>query len=589
MVNRHTNANTFFACMISLCQKISIFDFVNKFKDTTMEIFCKNNNKSFSCKPGMSFSDIFTEAGIELKGCPLCASTNGKIVDMNTCVYQDSDVEFLDVTTSIGARVYSLGLVFVLAKAIAELYPGGTMRVSNAISKGFYCPVEIGKEVSTTDVEKIQERMKEIVARKLPFVRHTAHTDKVIEIMRAAGREDTVGLLESCGTIYSTYYTLEDMPDWFFGVLPPHTGCLSVFELEPMFHGVLVRVPQKANPALLEPMVRQEKMFEIFKEHHDWMSILGFSTIGELNKAVAAGQTNMIINVAEALQAKKIVHIADSIVERRYENSNLKLILISGPSSSGKTTFSKRLQVQLMAHGLSPKVLSLDDYFLDREHTPIDENGEYDFESLYAIDLPFFNAQLKDLLAGKTVQTPTFNFKKGGLREFTNEPMTLGSNDILLIEGIHALNPELIPDIPAESRFLIYVSALTAIRIDNHNYIPTTDNRLLRRMTRDYKYRSYSAQNTISRWASVRAGEEKWIFPYQENADAMFNSAMLFEIAVIKDMVAPLLEEVQENSDEYIKASQLRDFLKLFRTIPSQNLPPTSLVREFIGGSSFHY
>ncbi|MCQ2083049.1 MAG: nucleoside kinase [Bacteroidaceae bacterium] len=508
---------------------------------------------------------------------------------MSSCLYEDADVEFLDITTNIGARVYSLGLVFLLSKAVSELYPGGSIRVSNAISKGFYCPVEIGRLVLESDVRAIADRMRSLVDRKIPFIRHTAHTRDVIRIMREAGREDTALLLETGGTIYSTYYTLEDMPDWFFGVLPPHTGCLGLFGLEPMEGGVLVRIPQRQNPDKLEPVVRQEKMFNIFYEHHNWMSILGFSTIGELNKAVAAGQTNMIINVAEALQAKKIVHIADSIIERHRENGRLKLVLISGPSSSGKTTFSKRLQVQLMAGGLTPKVLSLDDYFLDREHTPVDENGEYDFESLYAIDLPFFNMQLKQLLAGESVQVPTFNFKKGGVREFTGQPLTLGKNDILLIEGIHALNPELIPDIPEECRFLIYVSALTSIRIDNHNYIPTTDNRLLRRITRDYKYRSYSAQNTIARWASVRNGEEKWIFPYQENADAMFNSAMLFEIAVIKDMVSSLLEEVPADSDQHIKASQLRDFLKLFKTIPSQNLPPTSLVREFIGGSSFHY
>ncbi len=554
-----------------------------------MEILCKNNNKSFPCKPGMSFSQILEVCGRPTGHTALCANANGRIYDMSSCLYEDADVEFLDVTTNIGARVYCLGLVFLLSKAVSELFPGGSIRVSNAISKGFYCPVEIGRVLTGSDIRAIEERMHSLVERDLPFVRHTAHTTQVADIMRKAGREDTALLLETGGTIYSTYYTLEDMPDWFFGVLPPSTGCLDLFGIVSMEGGVLVRVPQKSDPSKLEPMVRQEKMFNIFYEHHEWMSILGFSTIGELNRAIAAGQTNMIINVAEALQAKKIVHIADSIVERRNENGRLKLVLISGPSSSGKTTFSKRLQVQLMAHGLTPKVLSLDDYFMDREHTPLDENGEYDFESLYAIDLPFFNMQLKQLLAGETVQTPTFNFKKGGVREFTGKPLTLGTNDILLIEGIHALNPELIPDIPEECRFLIYVSALTSIRIDNHNYIPTTDNRLLRRITRDHKYRSYSAQNTIARWASVRNGEEKWIFPYQENADAMFNSAMLFEIAVIKDMVASLLDEVPANSDQYIKASQLRDFLKLFHAIPSQNLPPTSLVREFIGGSSFHY
>lgn len=554
-----------------------------------MEIYCINNKKTESFNPGVSFSEIFVTFGLTLKSSPVCVTANGRLTDMEARVYEDCDVEFLDATSSLGARSYSQGLVFVLAKAVAELFPGGMIRVSNAVSKGFYCPVEIGRELTEDDVTVISERMGSIIGRSIPFVKHTAHTKDVADIMAKAGREDTARLLRSIGSIYTSYYTLDDMPDWFFGILPPHTGCLKVFGLELMPGGVLVRVPNRTNPDQLEPMVRQDKMFSMFKEHHDWMGILGFSTLGELNEAIAKGQTNMIINVAEALQSQKIVHIADQIVARRNEGKGLKLVMVSGPSSSGKTTFSKRLMVQLMAHGLTPKVISLDDYFLDRDHTPLDENGEHDFESLYAIDLPYFNEQLKDLLAGKTIQPPTFNFKKGGIREFTDPAITLGENDILLIEGIHALNPDLMPDIPADSRFLIYVSALTSIRIDQHNYIPTTDNRLLRRITRDHKYRSYSAVDTIGRWTSVRAGEEKWIFPYQENADAMFNSAMMFEIAVIKDMVAPLLEEVPENSKEYAKACQMKDFLKLFRTIPSQNLPPTSLVREFIGGSSFHY
>ncbi|MBO7112497.1 MAG: nucleoside kinase [Bacteroidaceae bacterium] len=554
-----------------------------------MEIYCINNKKTESFNPGVTFTQIFNTLKITLRGCPMCVYANGKVMDMEAKVYEDCDVEFLDATTSTGARSCLLGLVFVLYKAITELYPGGRIRVSNAISKGFYCPVEIGRDLTDEDVTMISERMGSIIGRSIPFVRHTAHTKEVADIMEKSGRKDSARLLRSIGTIYSSYYTLEELPDWFFGVLPPHTGCLKVFGLEPMSGGVLVRLPDKHNPDQLEPMIRQDKMFGIFKEHHDWMRILGFSTLGKLNEAIAKGQTNMIINVAEALQSQKIVHIADQIVKRRNEGKGLKLIMVSGPSSSGKTTFSKRLMVQLLAHGLTPKVLSLDDYFLDRDHTPLDENGEHDFESLYAIDLPFFNEQLKDLLSGKSIRPPRFNFKKGGIREFTEPEMSLGENDVLLIEGIHALNPDLMPDIPAERRFLIYVSALTSIRIDQHNYIPTTDNRLLRRITRDHKYRSYSAQDTIGRWASVRAGEEKWIFPYQENADAMFNSAMIFEIAVIKDMVAPILEEVPEDSPQYAKACQLKDFLKLFRTIPSQNLPPTSLVREFIGGSSFHY
>lgn len=553
-----------------------------------MDVFCNNTEKQLDCKPTTSFTELYSLSGTKLKSSPVCVCANGVLMDMCDKVYEECDFEFLDATSTIGARTYSHGLVFVLAKAVKELF-GGRIRVSNAISKGFYCPVYIGQDITETHVAQIRQRMEEIISKDIPFVRHSGRTASVVELMRSQGREDAARLLETSGSIYTRYYTLEDMADWYFGVLPPSTACLKVFGLEKMPGGVLVRMPSRRDPSQLEEMVRQDKMFDIFKEHHDWMEILGFSTLGELNQAVDRRETNMIINVAEALQSKKIVHIADQIAERRKADSALKIVLVSGPSSSGKTTFSKRLMVQLLAHGITPKVLSLDDYFVSRDKTPLDENGEYDFESLYAIDLELFNTQLKQLLDGQTIQPPTYNFKKGGVREFTEPAMQLGENDILLVEGIHALNPELIPDIPQNARFLIYVSALTSIRLDEHNYIPSTDNRLLRRMTRDNKYRNYKAQDTLARWASVRAGEEKWIFPYQENADAMFNSAMLFELAVIKDMVVPLLEEVPENSAEYARARELRLFLKMFKSIPSQNLPPTSLVREFIGGSSFHY
>jgi len=555
-----------------------------------MKIYCKNTESFFDADPGVTFQELFNQVDIKLKGNPLCVNLNGKLTRMDARVYENSDVEFMDGSSDFGIRVYSFGLVFVLSKAVSELYPGGKVRVSNAVSRGLYCPIMIDRELDNDVVSKINERMGSIIGRNIPFIHHAAHTTEVIEMMKNAGRDDVVDLLETTGKIYTEYYTHDGMPDCYFGILPPSTGCLKVFGLEPLAQGVLLRIPNKEDLYNLQPIVSQKKMFGVFNEHHKWMKILEFSMVGELNKAIIAGKSNMLINVAEALQSNKIVRIADSIMERRSQGKGLKLVMVSGPSSSGKTTFSKRLQVQLLAQGLKLKVLSLDDYFLNRDQTPLDENGEHDFESLYAIDLPFFNSQLKDLLAGKTIQPPTFNFLKGGVREFTAAEMSLDKDDgILLIEGIHALNPNLMPDIPSDTKFLIYVSALTSMCIDEHNYIPTTDNRLLRRITRDYKYRSYSARDTIKRWASVRAGEEKWIFPYQENADAMFNSAMLFEIAVIKDMVDPILAEVPENCPEYTKARQLRDFLKLFHTIPSQNLPPTSLVREFIGGSSFDY
>lgn len=554
-----------------------------------MEIFCKNIKKAYTFNEGVTFLQIFNEIGLTLTGKPLCASANGKMNGMNNRVYQSCDVLFHDRTTSTGARCYTNGLITILSKALSDLFPGSTVQVSNAISKGIYCPVSIQQPLGPAQLDRIRTRMDEIIALDLPIESHREHTDKVIGLMEAQGRHDTALLLRTTGKIYSVYHTLDGKPFWIFGPMPSSTGLMDLYGLELMGDGILLRVPDRAKYSELCPMVRQDKMYGIFQEHHTWMDVLGFSKLGELNTAVQKGDSTMIINIAEALQAKKIVHISDQILERRNANSNMKLIMVSGPSSSGKTTFSKRLQVQLLAHGLTPKVLSLDDYFVDREHTPLDENGDYDFEALQAIDVKFFNEQLKDLLAGKTILPPCYNFKKGGVREFTYPEMSLGEHDVLLIEGIHALNPDLMPDIPSEAKFLIYVSALTSIRLDGQNYIPSTDNRLLRRIIRDHKYRKYSARDTIARWPSVRNGEEKWIFPYQENADAMFNSAMLFELSVIKDMVTPILEEVPEDCPEYAKAKQLMDLLKLFVTIPSQNLPPTSLVREFIGGSSFHY
>ena len=374
------------------------------------------------------------------------------------------------------------------------------------------------------------------------------------------------------------------MVHYFYGSLLTSTGGLKVFDVMKYYDGLLLRIPSRKNPEKLEEMVHQEKMLEIFREHHRWQEIVGLGTVGDFNKACQEGRTTELINVAEALQEKKIVRIADEIQSRR----NLKLILIAGPSSSGKTTFSKRLSIQLMANGIKPYPISLDDYFLDREHTPRDEHGEYDFESLYALDLPFFNSQLQALLAGEEVELPHFNFQTG-LREKSGKKLRLEEHMILILEGIHGLNPELTAQIEEQYKYRIYVSAMTTILLDAHNYIPTTDNRLLRRIIRDYKYRGYSALDTIRRWPSVREGEDKWIFPYQEEADAMFNSALLFELAVIRNQALPILERVPENVPEYSEAYRLRKFLRYFVPMADDEIPPTSLLREFVGGSSFHY
>ena len=405
-----------------------------------------------------------------------------------------------------------------------------------------------------------------------------------MRLFRQLGMNDKAILLETAGTLYTYYYTLGDTVDYYYGSLLPDTGYLGLFDLVKYDDGVLLRYPDRNDPSKLGDMIRQDKMLEVFKEHSRWHDILGVSTIGDMNEASLAGHSTDLVNVSEALQEKKIARIADDI----YQRGTVKMVLISGPSSSGKTTFSKRLSVQLMTNGLKPRAISLDDYFVNRENTPCDEYGEYDYESLYALDLPFFNAQLQTLLDGGEVELPRFNFATGQ-REFKGERLRIEENMVLILEGIHALNPELTSQIAEENKYRVYVSALTTIMLDNHNYIPTTDNRLLRRIIRDYKYRNYSAEETISRWPSVRRGEDKWIFPYQENADAMFNSALLFELAVLKDHALPILNRVTQNSPEYSEAYRLRRFLQYIVSVHDKDLPPTSLLREFLGGSSFSY
>lgn len=460
--------------------------------------------------------------------------------------------------------------------------------LEHPVSKGYYCYLQIGRETGLDDVTRIKQRMKEIVEANIPFHRFECHTTEVVELFRRKGMMDKVRLLETSGELYSYYYTLEDTIDYYYGSLLPSTGYIRNFDIVKYYDGLLLRVPNRLNPEVLEEVVKQEKMLDVFKEHRRWNQILGVGTVGDFNVACNKGHATDLINVSEALQEKKISNIADEIYHRGKNGQRVKLVLISGPSSSGKTTFSKRLSIQLMANGLRPYPISLDNYFVDREKTPKDEQGDYDYESLYALDLEFFNKQLQDLLHGDEVELPRFNFTTGK-REFKGDKLKVDDNMILILEGIHALNPELTPHIPADNKYKIYVSALTTILLDNHNYIPTTDNRLLRRIIRDYKYRGYSAEETIRRWPSVRAGEEKWIFPYQENADAMFNSALLFELAIMKDYAIPILRNVPNNKPEYSEACRLRKFLEYFASVQDKELPPTSLLREFLGGSSFRY
>ena len=553
-----------------------------------LQIYCKNINKSKCFPIGITLLDIYSGFGLNMPYGPVSAKVNNKVESLTFRVYNNKDVEFLDLCSSSGMRTYVRSLFFVLYKAVEDLYPNGNIVLEHPISKGYYCQLKLDRSIGLDDVQRIKLRMKEIIAEDLPFERFEKHTDEVVELFRQKGMKDKVQLLETSGNLYSYYYTLGDTIDYYYGSLLPSTGYLHLFDLVKYYDGLLLQVPNRSNPSKLEEMLKQEKMLEVLKEHRQWNQILGIGTVGDFNKACNAGYATELINVSEALQEKRISQIADEIYHRGQKGQPVKLILISGPSSSGKTTFSKRLSVQLMANGLKPYPVSLDDYFVNRVDTPKDENGNYDYESLYALDLDFFNQQLQALLNGEEVELPRFNFNTG-MREMSGNRLKVDDNMILILEGIHALNPELTPHIPAESKFKIYVSALTTILLDNHNYIPTTDNRLLRRIIRDYKYRGYSAEETISRWPSVRAGEEKWIFPFQENADVMFNSALLFELAIIKDYAEPILRKVPNNRPEYSEAYRLRKFLEYFIPLQDKELPPTSLLREFLGGSSFRY
>ena len=553
-----------------------------------LQIYCKNINKSKCFPIGSSLLDIYSGFELNMPFGPVSAKVNHKVEGLTFQLYNNKDVEFLDIQSSSGMRTYVRSLIFILSKAVEDLYPNGSIVLEHQVSNGYYCQLKLDRTIGLDDVIRIKQRMKEIIAEDLPFKRFEKHTHEVVELFRNKGMTDKVRLLETSGNLYSYYYTLGDTIDYYYGSLLPSTGYIHLFDIVKYYDGLLLQVPCRSKPQKLEAVLNQEKMLEVLKEHRRWNQILGIGTVGDFNTACNQGYATELINVSEALQEKRISQIADEIFNRGQKGTPVKLILISGPSSSGKTTFSKRLSVQLMANGLKPYPISLDDYFVNREETPKDETGNYDYESLYALDLDFFNTQIQALLAGKEVELPRFNFTTGK-REMSGNHLKIDEHMILILEGIHALNPQLVPHIPTEHQFKIYVSALTTILLDNHNYIPTADNRLLRRIIRDYKYRGYSAEETINRWPSVRAGEEKWIFPFQENADVMFNSALLFELAIIKDYAEPILRKVPNNRPEYSEAYRLRKFLDYFVPLQDKELPPTSLLREFLGGSSFRY
>ena len=549
-----------------------------------IKIRCKNNKKTLNISIGSTLSEIFSQSGLEMEFGPISAKVNNKVEGMHFRVYKPKDIEFLDMRTPSGMRAYTRTLFFVLCKAAHDLWKDCKVVIDIPVSNGYYVDLQLGRPVTPDDVNELRHHMQELIDAALPIHRFDTTTEEAIEMFRQAGSMSKVKLLESSGRLYTTYYDMDGYKDYFYGTLLTNTKEIYLFGLEYYFDSILLRIPSSENPAKLGTFVRQDKMFEIFKEHHHWHDILGVRTVGDLNIAIDNGHANQLIQLSEALQEKKIAQIADEIAHRKL----VKMVLIAGPSSSGKTTTCKRLSIQLGVNGIRPIGISLDDYFLDREKTPKDENGDYDFEHLHALNLPLLNEQMNALFRGEEVELPRYNFQTGR-SEKSGKRLKLKGNEVIILEGIHALNPELTAQIPAEHVFRVYTSALTTILLDNHNYIPTTDNRLLRRIIRDHKYRGVNAVGSIRRWMSVRKGENRWIFPFQENADAVFNSAMLFELAVIKQQAIPLLEQVPENCDEYAEAYRLLKFLRYIRPIPEDQIPSTSLLREFLGGSSFEY
>lgn len=551
-----------------------------------VDVFCVNTQRKYSYPMGTSLLDIYNDLNVPLGGKPFVVQVNNVTRDLKFRIYNPKRIEFQSNDVAAGRRAYVRSLSFILCKAFYTLFPGAEIRLDHPIANGYYCKLlRVDKKITKELTEQIKAEMRKIIAMDYPFVMRMIPTEEAIATFEKRGATDVSLLLKSLGELYTKVYELDGLMDWYIGPLAPSTGYVDIFDLTPYKDGMFLRVPDRKDTKKLSEEVNQDKLFGTFSEYTEWNEIMGLSNVGNMNSMIQKKRVmSDVIKVAEALQEKKITKIADDICER----GTVKLVLVSGPSSSGKTTFSKRLSIALAVNGKRPTPLSMDDYFVSRDKTPRDVHGDYDFESLYALDLELFNDHLKKMLAGEEVSLPTFNFETG-MREYRGNTIKLGENDILVIEGIHALNPTLTSEIPSERKFKVYVSALTTISFDNHNWIPTTDNRLLRRIIRDYKYRGYSAIDTISRWPKVNAGEEKWIFPYQENADVMFNSALIFELSVLKKFAEPILSEVPQNCVEYSEVHRLQNFLKYFTPIQETEIPFTSLLREFLGGSTFSY
>ncbi len=552
----------------------------------SIEITCLNNNSKKEYPLGTSLMEIIADQKLQLGHKILGALVNNEVEELNYQIFKPKTIEFIDITHKDGWRMYNRSLFFILIKAVKELYPDKTVKIEHSISKGYYCEVSgVAQEDLLQVTSDIENRMRKIVDDDIPFERKELLVEDAVEIFKKNGFDEKVLLFETCPQFYTSVYYLDNCVDYFYGYLVPSTGYIKVFDLVSYFDGMLLRVPNRKKPDELQPIVQQNKMFEIFREYKTWGDIIGVGSIGNINKQVVEGHAGELIKISEALHEKKIAEIADMISQRK---GKVKIVLISGPSASGKTTFSKRLSIQLKVAGLKPFQLSLDNYFVNREDTPKDENGEYNFEVLEALDLDLLYNNLHDLLEGKAVKMPKFDFTEGK-KYFPDEPITISPDTIFVIEGIHALNPKLMSRFDEDLKFKIYISALTQVGIDHHNRIPTTDNRMLRRIVRDYQYRNYSALDTIRRWPSIRDGEDKYIFPYQEECDVMFNSALFYELGVLKKHAEPILKQVHPIEKEYAEAKRLLKFLSYFQDIPEDEIPPTSILREFLSGSSFKY
>jgi len=552
----------------------------------SVEIFCKNTGTTKEYPLGTSLLEISNDLKVKTDNMVCGAVANNQVRELSFCLVKPKQIEFFDITHPDGYRLYIRSLIFLFYAAMKEVFPDAGIRIQNSISNGYFFELSgFDRAVTESDVFTVMQEMKSLVSKDIPFIKKEMLTTDAVVLLKQQGLNDKALLFEQRGSLYSSLYFLNDLANYFYGHLLPSTAYITNFGLITYYNGLLLQTPKSKNIGKLHKITERKKLFGIFQEQKEWAEILNVSTIGKLNRFTIKKLDGEVIKVSEALHEKKIAEIANMILAR---NGDLKIVLVSGPSASGKTTFTKRLGVQLIVNGLRPIQISLDDYFVDREHTPVDEFGEYDFEALEAIDVEFFNQQLNDLLEGKEIDLPTFDFQTGQ-RKFTGKKLKLRKGDILLVEGIHGMNPGLLPHIDRKYTFNIFISALTQISFDRHTHISTADNRLLRRIIRDNNYRGYPAWETIKRWPSVRRGEEKNIFPHQENADVMFNSATLYELAVLKKYAEPILKQVAENQPEYMEVIRLLRFLSWFKQIDDAEIPPTSLLREFLGGSSFVY